>query len=126
MKFKTGAIKEQYKKSPAILKLILDEFENLSMGMFHVEPVITRLTDAVQSESGVHLQNRAADIRDEFNGKRFYTDENVKYLVDYINHRYARCDGKKTLIHHSFSGGPLHFHFQVPALSVNLLLNLDD
>lgn len=122
MKFKTENIKDQYIDSPAILKLIISEMEEHSLRLFNQELTITRLTDSVDGESGVHSANRAADIRNEYSGEILFDPWKVNILVDIINHKFIRKDGKKTLIHHSFSGGPLHFHVQVPLLATDLLL----
>ena len=126
MKFKTPQLKVQYKHTPAILKLIFQFFETRSVNLFGIEPVITRLTDPFNGESGVHPANRAIDVRSEYRfhdiNIKTYKEQQVQILLSLVNYRFYRTDGKKTIIHHSFNGGPHHFHIQVPYLSTQLFL----
>lgn len=124
MKIKHQHLEGQYKKSPALLRLIAEDFERLSM-MFGIMPTITRITDKVSGESGVHPANRAIDIRDEHGGKSVYTESQKDALVTFINALYPRTDGKHTLLHHAFNGGAYHFHMQIPFEQTSILLARD-
>ncbi len=65
----------------------------------------------------MHEANRAFDCRNEFEGGRLYTDEQAKILCEHMNVVYPRNDGKPTMIHHSFDGGPMHLHCQIALLT---------
>jgi len=121
MEFKSGSMKTQYYNAPALLKLIVEDFERISK-QFGIAPTITRITDTVIGESGVHPAGRAIDIRDEYIGKRLYTGEQKDALINFINALYIRTDGKKVIIHHAFDGGPYHFHVQIPHDQLSILL----
>jgi len=112
MKFKSQHLEDQLQDTPELLQAWVREFCDMSEE-WGIEPTITRIADAVEGESGVHLDYRAVDFRDEFKGDRFYSDEEVAYLCNHFNQKYSRRDGKPTLLHHSFQGAPLHFHLQV-------------
>ncbi len=113
--FKTDNAKNQYPKIPALLKSICYDFCVWSRSI-GVEPLITRVADPVAGESGVHLVFRAVDFRDETSGGAdLYTDIQIEYIVNFLNTKYARNDGKPTAYHHSFKGAPRHVHLQVAA-----------
>lgn len=116
MRFKEESMREQFESRPALLKEICAEFCALSES-FGVEPVVTRVTDPVPGESGVHPAGRAVDFRDEYSGLRgvfrLYTDAQAEEIVRTINAKYPRKDGKLVCIHHCFNGGRLHFHLQI-------------
>ena len=117
MKFKAAHIIKQYDILPDKLKEICESFDKISKEN-NISAVITRVSDPVDGESGVHLNFRAVDFRDEyFDGKvtrRLYTIETVEEIVNYINDQYPRQDERLVCIHHSFGGGPAHFHLQIP------------
>ena len=121
MDFKKHHLIEQYENSPALLKVIVRSFEIMSLE-FGIDPVITRITDTVKGESGVHPANRAIDIRSQFGGASLYTDVQVLALVNYINAIYMRKDDYATILHHSFDGGPYHFHIQIPSRQTDITL----
>lgn len=114
-KFKQSHMEAQFEKLPEILKEICRTFESLCAELGK-ESVITRVADRVEGESGVHPLYRAVDYRDETSdGADLFTDEETAYIVERINRKYRRTDGKLVCIHHSFKGMPRHFHLQVPA-----------
>ena len=121
LKLKRLHLRQQLETAPALLKLILEDFEFISR-KFGIEPTLTRLTDSYKGESGVHADGRAADIRDEYMDKNTYNDTQRDAILHYINARYPRSDNKMTIIHHSFSGGPEHFHIQIPAKQSDIFL----
>ena len=113
MKFKTPEIEIEYLNTSLFLQEMADKLDAISKATCGQEIIITRIKEHVCGDSGVHEANRAFDFRDEYDGGRLYTDDNVKKLCDYMNMLYPRNDGKPTMIHHSFNGGPLHFHCQL-------------
>ena len=121
MQFKELSLKIQYKNSSAMLKMIAMDFEKISMH-WGIEPVITRITDPVENESGVHVQKRAIDIRNEYMKQRIYNIEQVNALVNFINATYPRLDKYKTILHHRVDGSVWHFHIQIPYNSTDVLL----
>lgn len=118
MKFKALHMKEQFEACPQKLLDVCEAFNQLSLKE-GIEPVITRVTDAVEGESGVHRAHRAVDFRNEFQfgkSKRWlYPIETVEHILDALNKRFPRTDGRLVAIHHSFNNGPFHFHLQIPA-----------
>lgn len=116
MKFKTDSAKEQLGQSCAKLQEVVAYFEQLSLKE-GIEPLCTRMWDAVCGDSGVHEAKRAADFRNETrlgtDSAFLYSKESTKSIVDAMNQRYPRKDGKVTCMHHSFQGAPFHFHLQI-------------
>ena len=117
--FKHGSLLEEYKQAPLMLEFLIDDF-------FHISNVIGRQAVCVRifgkhpGDSGVHLDERAADFRDEFSGVFLYTAEEVYIIKKYLNGKYKRNDGYEVCIHHSFDNGPFHFHLQIPRDIKNL------
>lgn len=111
-------MKEQYEMLPAKMLEVCESFNQLSL-KFGVEPTVTRVTDKVDGESGIHQLYRAVDFRNEyFDGKSkrwLYPIEEVTFICDTLNKKYPRTDKKLTAIHHSFKNGPFHFHLQIMA-----------
>lgn len=119
MKYKTPTCLFQLVASPMKLREVVKYFEELSKEM-EIEPTISRVWDPVSGDSGVHEAHRAVDIRDEIklsstHSQLTYTNAQVDKIVKAINEKYPRHDGKVVCMHHSFKGGPLHFHIQIPA-----------
>lgn len=118
MRFKNARCEVEWKGIPKKLREICEEFEHISLGVM-VEPVVTRIKEPVAGESGVHHTGRAVDFRDEYQvdadtTRRLYTDLDAHMIVEALNEKYPRVDGKAVAIHHSFGAGPLHFHIQIP------------
>lgn len=117
MKFKNELAESDYKILPAFLKKVCSSFERNSL-WYGVEPIVTRVREAVAGDSGVHEAGRAVDFRSQHSlpdGTMgwLYTPQQCEDIVYQLNHMYARDDGKPTCMHHSFEGGPFHFHVQV-------------
>ena len=117
MLFKTEEIRTQFYKSPSLLRAIALDIERLSK-MFGIDPMITRVTDPVEGESGVHLDHRAVDFRVEYSDdkgeiKRLYTVNQATAIEDFINRLYPRRDGFKTAIVHPSKEGLSHIHCQI-------------
>jgi len=113
MKFKSPEIEAEFKSTSVFLRILADSFDNCSYAYASQEAIMTRVKEPICGSSGVHEDNRAFDIRNEFDGGRLYTDEQVRLIVQHMNLVYPRNDQKTTCIHHSFNGGPLHFHVQL-------------
>lgn len=118
--FKYRELQFQYYARPELLKEICALFCKLS-GDMGITPVVTRVTDPIECspgqpcESGVHPAGRGVDFRDEYLGKRLYTDVQADTIVSTLNEAYPRKDGKPTALHHRFAGtGALHIHLQSP------------
>lgn len=116
MKFKSPHLEQQLKDAPLLLKFLAQDFGELAATL-GIEPVVTRVTDPVQGESGVHTDYRAFDIRDEYNGEFTYSESQRLMILKSLNAKYFRNDGKPSVIWHSFGGGPHHFHVQIAALT---------
>lgn len=118
MKFKKPHIKVQFDACPKKLLDVCEAFNQLSLKE-GIEPVVTRVTDPVEGESGVHRDHRAVDFRNEYvsgNSKRWlYPIETVEHIVKTLNEKFPRTDKKPVALHHSFKGGAFHFHLQIPA-----------
>jgi len=105
-------MEDQFLKLPFLLKDIAYEFCRLSATV-GVDPVVTRVADPVDGESGVHPAYRAIDFRDERGSVRLYKPQDVMMINTELNKLYQRTDGYKVCLHHGFAGGPEHFHLQV-------------
>lgn len=116
MKFKTERIEEQFFQVSTVLKQIVWDIEALAQS-FGKEITLTRVWDAVDGESGVHLDKRAVDIRDEHDGRFVFSSEEIATILKMINGKWARSDGFVSVIHHSFNGGMAHLHVQIPVLT---------
>jgi hypothetical protein len=120
--FKTPREELEFAKMPKALKDISIRFISYSNDM-GIVPVVTRIMQPVLGESGVHLDNRAIDFRNEMGvgGSKLYTDAQAEELVKKIELDFPRRDGKLTIIHHAFirhddiltSRAPYHFHIQI-------------
>lgn len=106
-------MKAQYDELPQVLKDICEEFTSLSVS-FGIEPVVTRVSDPVEGESGIHRLKRAIDFRDEHEGKFIYTTAQRDMLIERVQAMWERSDSKPIVVYHSFRGAPHHFHLQVP------------
>lgn len=74
---------------------------------------VTRVFEYIKTSSGVHEDKRAFDFRDEFLMEFTFTEEERNFILEEINEKYKRNDGKQTIIWHSFKGNPHHFHVQI-------------
>lgn len=117
MKFKSPEVQEEFFKTSVFLQDMAFALDKFSLDNFSQEIIITRVKEHICGDSGVHEANRAFDARDEFEGGRLYTDDQVKQILAKINGAYPRNDGKPTIIHHSFDGGPYHLHCQIAELT---------
>lgn len=113
MKFKDLRVEAEYSSIPVLLKIIVEDFDNYSRNAFQIDPTITRVLEPICGSSGVHEDNRAVDIRQEFDGNFTFSPTQESEILLYINNKYKRNDGKPTVMVHSFGGGPYHFHIQV-------------
>lgn len=113
MKFKSEREEAQFNELSVILKLIASDLEEIA-SFLGKDITITRVYDPVEGESGVHLDKRAFDVRNEFEGVKTFSDDEVGLLLEYINDNWPRNDGLQTMIHHKFQGGPWHLHVQIP------------
>lgn len=117
MKFKKPEIETELANAPIFLQQFANVFDLESKAFCGQEGIVTRVLEPVEGESGVHLDYRAVDFRDEFEGGSLYSEDQVKHLVEFMNKLYPRNDGKVTCLHHSFAGGPHHFHIQLATLT---------
>lgn len=119
VKFKNDRARLEFGKAPFKLREICIDLDTASQKKFKIEMTCTRVKEPVANESGVHPAGRAADFRDEYmidseKTERLYQPEQVQDLVDYLNEKYPRTDGKSVAIHHAVEGGMDHFHVQIP------------
>lgn len=112
MRYKEPQFEHELKNSNKILQLMAKDFEYISKEIIGVDPMVTRVWDKIKGSSGVHFLKRAVDFRDEFSGVRLYDPIEVQIILNYINRKWERFDEYSTIIHHSFNGGPKHFHLQ--------------
>lgn len=125
MKFKLEHMREQLDGCPAKLQEIALYMDHASRAQFGKELVITRVTDGVPGESGVHQCHRAFDARIEYatgHGDEtawYYTEEEAAKLAELVNTQYPRTDKKLTCMVHRFKNGKLHFHVQIMSIWAN-------
>lgn len=135
MYFKEKHMREQLFECHTLLIQIAYDFEWLSLRIAGIEPVITRVSDPVPHESGIHLARMAFDARSEYKGEMKYKPEKLDLIMDKINHKYSRRDGRQTVIHHRAINydltrdknnpiyHPWHLHFQVSPRPGDYLAN---
>lgn len=117
MTFKSEQVEKELYGTSVFLIQMAEDMDFFSREISGLEICVTRVLEPIVGDSGVHEDGRAFDVRDEHNGKRLYTDEQVLQICSYMNAMYKRNDGKLTCISHKFKGGPLHFHVQIAALT---------
>lgn len=113
MKFKKPEMEAELSRASLFLRQMANIFDMESKAHCGQEAIVTRVLEPVEGESGVHKDLRAIDFRNEFDGGFIYSEDQVKHLVSFMNEAFPRNDGKVTCIHHSFNGGPHHFHIQL-------------
>ena len=113
MKFKTHEAALEYKFICPLLRIGAEYFEELSYELAGVEPTVTRILGRVKGDSGVHAAYRAIDFRGVHRDKAYYTTSVIHEILDKVNKRIPRTDGRETIIYHAFGGSPDHFHLQV-------------
>lgn len=114
MKFKERHMALEFEAAPPVLKAICLDLADYCQNHFSKELTVTRILEPVEGESGVHTLHRAVDFRDEFQGISTFTKPEQETITDYINTKYKYGSGKQVLIFHSFQGGPMHIHVQIP------------
>ena len=113
MQFKDETVAYEFLHTPLLLRMMVDDFNTLSMKC-GIEPMVTRVKEHIEGDSGVHEQNRAVDIRQEHPpGVLAYDFQQQNELLVFINEKYRRNDGKPSMICHRFGQGMLHFHLQI-------------
>lgn len=110
--FKTPQVQKEFEEATLILQLLAEDFVKLS-NHFGIIPVMTRVLEDIPGATSVHPAGRALDFREEYQGSFLYTPEQRVHIVEFINKKWMRNDGKPTIIWHSFNGGPHHFHLQL-------------
>lgn len=113
MQFKEEKLQDELAHTPAMLQVMAEWFCHLSIAHFSIDPIVTRVFEAVHGSSGVHEIGHAVDFRCEHNGVFLYSPEQQRFLESEMNRRFLRKDGKKSFFFHSFCGGALHGHLQV-------------
>lgn len=116
LEFKSPQVQAEFEASSLILRILAEDLVRLINNM-GIIPTMTRVLEDIPGATAVHPDGRAFDIRDEFNGKFTFSEDQIKWLLSEINTKWARNDGKPTLIHHSFQGGPAHLHAQISTLT---------
>lgn len=115
MRFKKPEYAQEFSVLPKVLKIIALDMDRFSQETFGIEMVVTRVFEHVPGETGIHQQGLAIDFRDEYEQVLSYNLDQRRALLEYVNERYKRSDGFKTLISHKFKNGPRHFHLQISA-----------
>jgi len=115
MIFKSEKLKEEFYSVPAMLQVMATHFEQLCVAYYKKEPVITRVREKVEGSSGVHEAGRGIDFRYEHGDEIFVSEHDAQFLVSEMNRKFTRTDSRKTMMLHSFNGGPKHFHLQLQA-----------
>ena len=113
LKYKFPELRREFEGLPEKLREMALCFNALS-AEFGIEAVVTRVLEAVPGSSGVHEVGRAVDFRDAHENAFTYNEDQRLALLYYIRAKFPRGDTKKSIIWHSFNGGPHHFHLQIP------------
>lgn len=115
MVFKEERLKEEFFKAHPMVRLFSIHFEQLCIAHFNKDPVCTRIFEYVKGATGIHSTGRAIDFRNEHAGKWMFSKEEARFLVSEMNRKFPGNDKYATCLHHSFNGGPHHFHIQLSA-----------
>jgi hypothetical protein len=118
IQFKNDQAQSDYGIMPAKLKEICNFFETC-VSFYYITPVVTRVREGVCGDSGVHEAGRGIDYRDQEvmsdgSSRSLFTADQVQAICQQVADAYPRDDGKSVILHHSFNGGPMHFHIQIP------------
>ena len=81
--FKHSRLFNEYTTAPLMLKMFIRDFFHISK-ILGVDAVCVRIYGKHPGDSGVHLDERAADFRDEFRGSHLYTPEQVEIIKSLI------------------------------------------
>lgn len=119
MQFKNKDLKGQFLRLPKILQDIAIRMNHLFQDL-NKPMVITRIFGKIEGSSGVHEAGRAFDVRNEYfdehgKQKRLLNEDEVAFVIGEISKDFPRRDHVSRIIHHSFNGGPYHFHVQCGA-----------
>lgn len=112
MRFKKDEYALEFGVLPKVLKAIALDMDRYAQEHFGIELTVTRVFEHVPGETGVHQRGLAIDFRDEYMGELTFNLDQRRELLEYVNNRYVRSDGLKTLLSHKFKGGPRHWHVQ--------------
>lgn len=113
MIFKEDKLRDQLAQCSVWLENLAEEMDEFCKINFKKEIVITRVTDPVVGESGVHIDYRAFDVRNQTESGYYFDQSEIEKILAFFNHKYARTDNFRTVIHHSFNGGMFHLHCQI-------------
>ncbi len=125
MKHKSQLTVDEFKSSPTLLRIIVQDADDFCRRHFNKELTITRIRAKVSKESGVHIDGRGIDARNRYHDfykntwLRTFSTREVELLLNYISKKYPRNDGKPVLLHHDAGDGAEHFHFQIAYLSTS-------
>lgn len=117
MKFKSDIVQNEFFSTTIFLQQMAIDMDNYCKKRFNKEIFITRVKEKVEGATAVHDDGRAFDVRSEFEGVKLFDSFEVASILDFMNTKYRRNDKIPTCIHHSFNGGPYHFHVQIAALT---------
>lgn len=112
MNFKSPELQDELAKADTMVSVMAQWFRDLCIAHFSVDPMLTRVLEAIPGDSGVHEIGHGVDFRDQHDGTFTFTPEQTQFLVSEMNRKFPRTDGKLSCIHHSFCGGMFHFHLQ--------------
>lgn len=122
LQFKTQRIRDEYAqlptKNPKLFELLI-ALEYYTRDTFKKDVVITSIlrtkeeNDALyvntpvdkRPKSQPHCDWKAADIR-----STIYTEQEIRFMLDYLNKRYPNTNGKPAALYHTIAGGAPHFH----------------
>lgn len=72
---------------------------------------MVRMADSIPGESNVHSTGRALDCIPK---EKELNESLMERIAFSFCNMFPRTDGKDIMLWHSFKGGGLHFHIQVP------------
>lgn len=110
--FKDPSLQKEFYNAPLILQYMAEDFI-IKSNSYGIQPVITRVLEKIEGDSGVHEAYRGIDFRDEYDGQFVYPDSLRDEILSYFTAKWYRNDNHLTLMSHSFEGGPRHFHLQL-------------
>lgn len=120
--FKTEQARSEFAEAPERLRELVAYFADYACYFCGQSSItVTRVRERLTfgTESGVHPEGRAVDVRDEYWGPnngllRAFTDVQAEELLRMVPARFPRDDGRGVIVHHKVNGSLLHFHLQIP------------
>ncbi len=83
----------------SLLRTMVQFFDELS-ARCGVEATVRRVLEPPSGKPNIYQAGRGVDFEDEYKGKNKYTAAQRTYILEQVNKRFPRSDGRKTIEWH--------------------------